>query len=598
MPAELRKGADIGMIRCPSCGHITEYTSPICPSCHTKYTYSDQQIDDTLEEIAQALEAREFETALEGYHILADMGHTTSQREYASMLESGDIVAKDLDAAMHYFSLAAEKNDAYSAYRYARLAERHSEVTASFWLHFAAVLGCTQAYPVLADRLSREGDDENANYYYALAAACDDTDAIVTLAKRYYGGIGAQKNDGYAKWYLDKLVLPPIHAIKMAYKLRTVKAEDPGDPTLPDYDRMLRRLAIKAQKLGYKTAYHRLCQILSERSDMQARMILGMLYAEGVGTRQDTKQAIDLLMSAAVHGNAEAYRHLGDIYVAGVLVERDTEKALEHYKNAANLGMANAYEVMGDIFYDGKLVERDIPEAIKLYELGAKEGHESCRTKADALLTKREDFFSRAVAIEDIKPDEAFKLYAIATGMGYIPAYSNLARCFENGIGTAKDRQKAFYWYDSAVNAGDTSSLYPLGLCYSRGIGTAFNFKKAIEVLTRASRNHAPEALDEIKRLYENKKKHLTDQMYSLGVELIYMGKFEESQRALMLCMRAKHGKAIYTLGCLNEFGLGIPTNRELAFKLYELAFELKFRDPRAIYKLKILKMARAYTKR
>ena len=51
----------------------------------------------------------------------------------------------------------------------------------------------------------------------------------------------------------------------------------------------------------------------------------------------------------------------------------------------------------------------------------------------------------------------------------------------------------------------------------------------------------------------------------------------------------------IYTLGCLNEFGLGIPTNREVAFRLYETSFDLKFRDPRAVYKLRILRMARTY---
>ena len=581
------------MIRCPACGHITEYTSPVCPDCGVRYKYDDKQIDEALEEISLAIESREFETALEGYHILADMGHTVAQREYATMLERGDIVAKDLDGAMHYFSLAALKNDPYSAFRYARLAERHSEETAGFWLHFSAILGCTQAYPVLADWLSRAGDEESANYYYALAAACDDTDAIVTLAKRYYNGIGAEKCDAYAKWYLDKLLLPPIHAIKMAYKLRGVKAEEPAAPALEDYDRMLRRLAIKAQKFGFKTAYHRLCQILSDRQDMQARMILGMLYADGVGTRQDTKQALDLLCSAASHGNAEAYKRLGDIYVEGKLVERDTDSALKHYKNAAALGMTNAYEVMGDIFCEGKLVEKNISEAIRLYELGAAEGHESARTKADALLTKREDFFSRAVAMEQIKPEEAFKLYAISTGMGYLPAYSNLARCFEHGIGTKKDRPRAFYWYETAAKEGDTASLYSLGLCYSRGIGVAFNFKKAIEILKKASAAGTAEANDEIKRLYENKKAHMTRAMYALGVELIYMGKFEDAQKALMLCMKAKHGKAIYTLGCLNEFGLGIPTNREIAFKLYEIAFDLKFRDPRAVYKLKILKMAR-----
>ena len=128
------------------------------------------------------------------------------------MLERGDSVPRDLDAAMEYYYMAAEKNDATSAYRYSRLAERTSDKAASFWLLYSAALGCVEAYPALADKLARDGDDELANYYYALSAAYDDTDSIVTLAKRYYNGVGTEQNLPYAKWYMDKLTLPPIHA--------------------------------------------------------------------------------------------------------------------------------------------------------------------------------------------------------------------------------------------------------------------------------------------------------------------------------------------------------------------------------------------------
>jgi TPR repeat protein len=78
-------------------------------------------------------------------------------------------------------------------------------------------------------------------------------------------------------------------------------------------------------------------------------------------------------------------------------------------------------------------------------------------------------------------------------------------------------------------------------------------------------------------------------------MEMIYQKKFEEAEELLRVCLKLGHGKGIYTLGCLNEFGLGIPSNREMAFRLYETAFELKYRDPRAVYKLQILRMIRNY---
>ena len=207
------------MIRCNKCGYVGSYYGPKCPSCKETFDLTPEEIEEKIEEINIAEEHRQYELAAEGHHILDDMGRTESQKKYAAMLERGDCVARDLDAAMDYYYMAAEKNDAYSAYRYSRLAGRTSEKAASFWLAYSAALGCVEAYPVLAQKLAEDGDDELANYYYALAAAYDDTDSIVILAKRYYGGIGAEQNLPYAKWYMDKLTLPPIHAIKMAYKL-------------------------------------------------------------------------------------------------------------------------------------------------------------------------------------------------------------------------------------------------------------------------------------------------------------------------------------------------------------------------------------------
>ncbi len=583
------------MFRCAECGHIGNYTGPVCEGCHRPIVLNDVQLEQIRMRAEEANEDRNYELAAECLHILADQGDVKAQREYATLLEHGEGVERDLDAAMKYFGLAAERYDGYAAFRYARLAERHSERTADFWLRFSAVLGCIEAFPYLADKLAREGDDENANYYYALAAACDHTDSIVTMAKRYYDGIGCEKNDAYAKWYLDRLAIPPIHAIKLAYRLRSVRAENPGEPKINDYDRLLRRLATKAHDCGFFTAYHYLCTLLSDRLDMQARMILGMLYAEGVGCEKNPKQALLLLSSAASHGNKEAAKQLGDIYLTGSIVEVDVELALENYRLAAKLGMTNAYESMGDVYHEGRLVPKDIVRAVELYDLAAAEGYESARAKATEIRETRERNYRQALAADGVDNTEAFRCYAISAEMGYVPAYKGLARCFELGLGTKKDRRKAHGWYMSAVENGDRSAIYPLALCYSRGIGVEFDFKTAVELLKMAKRMGSPEAEAELRTLYERKKKHMARAAYAMGMELLYMRKFAEAERVLIACLKAGHAKGIYTLGCINEFGLGVPTNRERAFKLYECSFDLGFRDPRAVYKLIILRMARNY---
>ena len=49
---------------------------------------------------------------------------------------------------------------------------------------------------------------------------------------------------------------------------------------------------------------------------------------------------------------------------------------------------------------------------------------------------------------------------------------------------------------------------------------------------------------------------------------------------------------AEYT-GTMGNIGIGVEVNKDFAYALYEDAYRLKFRDPRAKYKLRILKMVR-----
>ena len=583
------------MINCNKCGYVGAYYGPKCPACKEKFNLTPTEIEEKIREISRAEQQRQYELVAECHHILADFGRLESQKKYAEMLERGDGVLRDLDGAMTYYYMAAERNDATAAYRYSRLAERTSDKASSFWLAYAAALGCVEAYPKIAEKYAQFGDDELANYYYAMAAAYDDTDSIVTLAKRYYNGTGTEQNLPYAKWYMDKLLLPPIHAIKMAYKLRSVKSQDPGIPRHPDYHKMLRHLAIKAQDYGFYKQYHYICKLLSDEGDIQARMTLGLLYAEGRGCKQSADTALALLSSSAAEGNRDAYRHMGDIYIAGVIVERSAERALACYRAAAELGMTNAYETMGDIFREGEIVPRDIARAIALYDMGAKEGHSSAREKAETLRNKREELYVAGINLKDSTPEQSFRAFAISASMGYIPAYKEMARAFLNGRGIKKNRQQAYLWFEKAVEIGDEEALYEYGLCFSRGIGTPFCFDKAVEVLAKAARLGSGDARVELERLMANKRRHLLDSAYSKAMALIHQKKFKAAEDMLRICLRLGHAKGIYTLGCLNEFGLGIPTNRAVAFRLYETAFDLKFRDPRSVYKLRILRMARSH---
>ena len=583
------------MIKCKKCGYETNYTNPQCPECHTPYTLTKEEVIELIDQVQKATKFREYDTIVELRHLLADMGHPDSMRIYAQLLENGNIVDRNLDSAMEYFSRAANIGDAFSAYRYSRLAERGNAQVAAFWLAYSCAMGCTDAYPEIANHLSHDGDEKSANYYLTLSAEAGNNDSVVALAKRYYNGIGTEKKDEYAKYYLEKFTIPPLSALKMAFKLRSVKSEKPEEIELKDYDKTLRALANKAHELGYKKAYYDVINLLSERGSAQSTMILGLLELDGVGCTKSVKNAIELLTRSAEAGTAEAYKRLGDIYLIGKDVDRCADTALDYYKKAASLGMTNAYENMGDIFHEGKIVEKNIPEALRLYELAAVEGHPSAHAKAEKIKDARKNMYDAGVGYLKSKNPEAFRMLYISAIMGYVPAYSKLADCYLLGIGTKQIRHNGYLWYLKAVEAGDNDALLPLGYCYSRGVGTAFNLKSALSVLIKADSIGIVGAREEVLKLLERKTKRITQSLYSNGMSLIYQREFERAKEQIEIAYKLGHAKAAYTLACMYEFGLGTPTNRDLAYSIYEESFNMKFRDPKAVYKLKVLKMARNY---
>ena len=581
------------MIVCQKCGWSGEYVSTTCPRCNKKIRLSKKEIAERTEKIKKALSTRSFETAIENYVILADFGDADAQRELGILLENGELVNRDLDRAMKYFLLAAEQNDAVAAYRYSRLASRTSDVDARFWLIFSALLGCKEAYSEAAERFAAEGDQVHASYFYALAAENGEADAIVTMARRYREGIGTEASEAHARWYLDKLALPPFHALRLAYQLRAVEAIEPPRVKLDDEIDFIRALADDAEKYKYATAFLKLNEMLADIGDTSALSVLGMLYAEGVGCEKNLVIAVGHLERAAAQGNPNAYYYLGDLFTTGKSFEVDIERALSNYRLAAENGIPAAYETMGDVYAEGNLIPRDLARAAELYDKAAAAGIASAQKKAGDLKTKREMYFKYAKEAEYINPEQCFRYSAIATAMGYAHAMRMLGHLYEEGRGTKKDRPRAFYWYKTALESGDKHASFDVGRCYAYGIGTAFNYKKATEHFRAALATGSSAAKQEMERLDKNRMKRISEKSFSAAMRLLYKRKFSEAVVYLNVCKAMDNPKAIYTLGCLYEFGIGLTVNKDYAFALYEDAYRLKFRDPRAVYKLRVLKMVR-----
>ena len=582
------------MIRCSNCGTVTDVLSVFCPKCKQKYTLTKEIAESLLAEADVALNAKNQLRALEIYKTLADLGHLPSIVEYGSSLERGDIVKRDLDGAMGYFSRGALMGDATSAYRYSRLAERTNELVAAFWLTFGAVRGCLSAYPALASRLSDMGKDALANYFYRKLADTGHTESIITLAHRYYEGIGCEASAPHAKWFLDRFSIPPIHALKLSYKLRSVKAEEPPEAVIDGYPDLIRALVRQAVSLNYPTAAFTLTGMLYELGEADAERDLGLMYLHGNGIDRNIHRALELLNASAGRGYTDAAMTLGDLYASGELVPPSAEEAIKYYSMAQGNGRAGALERMGDIYREGRLIRRDIPRALELYSEASSIVLASAEEKARAIRADRESLYRKGMGLTASSPEEAFRCLAISTGMGYPPAYTALADCYLRGVGTAIDRASAFGWYSEAAKLLDRDATYMLGVCYADGIGVDRNPIKARQALTRAASMGVKEAEDKLRTLLEAKKKKLLRRAYALACEHLYNRRFDLGFSALEIPARLKYPPALYTLGCLCEFGLGRPADRDRAYALYEEAFSRGFRDPRAQYKLMILRLTKS----
>ena len=578
------------MIYCKECGYEGIYTGVHCSQCGARIRLDERDLLDLKKEIKAAKEAGEYETVVENYLILADMGDTTGEREYAKLLEKGSLVPRDIDLATDYFYRAAKKNDPTSAYRYSRLVSRMNDAAGRFWLAFSAVLGCPAAYLAAAENYAEIGKHDYANHYYYLAASGDDVDAIVKLASRYYYGEGLEQNESYAKWYMDKLTFPPLHALKLAYKLRSARASEAPSLICKNPDGMIRELLGEARKAHFMTAEAYLHGLLADHGDTDAMCELAEHYMFDAAEK-NPNEAIRVLTRAAAAGSARAYTMLGLIYKSGAMVPQNIALALDCFDHAGKLGNPEAYEHMGDIYHSKGYTGRDIAKAYELYDLAARGGVVSAQEKAESIRASREGYYYHATRDEKTDPVRAFRGYAISAMMGCAPAMLKLAECYALGIGTKRDRSQAFSFYQKSADAGLEEAYFPLGVCYSRGVGVAFDFDMAVKNLTRAYKNGEERAKRELVRLYENKKRHLGDKLYSQAMRLIYNKKFGEAVKVLTVAIDFKHPKAIYTLGCLYEFGRGVACDKRYAYDLYNAAERLLFRDTRSKYKSNILRM-------
>ena len=100
-----------------------------------------------------------------------------------------------------------------------------------------------------------------------------------------------------------------------------------------------------------------------------AEYMLGLVYFNGVGVKQNKSNGFSLLVRAAAHGVVNAYYAIGMIYEMGLNGPKDPAKSLYWLEKAARFGSRDAIFVLAMKYADGIDVPKDENKAAELEKL-------------------------------------------------------------------------------------------------------------------------------------------------------------------------------------------------------------------------------------
>jgi serine/threonine-protein kinase len=170
-----------------------------------------------------------------------------------------------------------------------------------------------------------------------------------------------------------------------------------------------------------------LCRAAAETS-IQARRMVGIMYAEGKGVAEDQRQASAFLRDAAEEADLPAVWLMAQRYESGLGTDPNPERAAGFYLLAATLGVRDAWPIVAERYAAGNGFKRNDEAAFAWW-----------RRAADSL--------------------------------GHLPSMTRVAEAYSRGRGVKKDELLAQSWYFRAAEKGDAEAEYQVGMMHVKGKG-------------------------------------------------------------------------------------------------------------------------------
>ena len=118
---------------------------------------------------------------------------------------------------------------------------------------------------------------------------------------------------------------------------------------------------------------------LAEQDNVYAKHLLGFMYINGQGVKQDDKQAFDWFTKAAEQGYADAQHDVGVMYFNGQGVKQDDKQAIKWLFKALDQTQDDAFRSLRYVFSDVKIAQQNYKQAIKWYKFNSEFGDENAQ---------------------------------------------------------------------------------------------------------------------------------------------------------------------------------------------------------------------------
>ncbi|GMR07344.1 MAG: hypothetical protein BMS9Abin26_0347 [Gammaproteobacteria bacterium] len=141
------------------------------------------------------------------------------------------------------------------------------------------------------------------------------------------------------------------------------------------------------RKGEYKQAFGYF-QKAADKGSLNARVVIGKFYLEGLGVEKNYGKAYEIFRSAAEQHNVTAKYYLGILYFFGMGVEKDRKKSLELFEYVARIDQVVALRFIGLIYAIGDGVEKDPVKAYAMFLLALKNNDKISQQHIETLKKK------------------------------------------------------------------------------------------------------------------------------------------------------------------------------------------------------------------